>query len=65
MGAREQFTKDELRYLKRKECFLCESRLDRFECAAIFKEPCTQEFLANRARTCLKSRRQRKQPSPV
>jgi hypothetical protein len=57
------------RYLSRRVCWLCEYRLDRAGCGAIW-EPCSAEVRARRRAACLKSyrraaRRPRREAKPV
>jgi hypothetical protein len=65
MGPRAQFTKGELRYLKRCECLLCDQRLDRFDCSAIWREPCTEAFMVERAKRALLSYKPRAIDTPA
>jgi hypothetical protein len=51
--------RNELRYLRRRECWFCGQRLDRDSCGAIY-ESCTAEIRKQRRIACLKSYRPRR-----
>ena len=45
----------EKRFLRRRVCALCEQRLDRDSCAALFSPRCSPELIAERRRKCLET----------
>jgi hypothetical protein len=51
-------TKGEKRYLRRFVCYLCDQRLDRGWCGAVFGR-CSDEIMEERRRNCLRSYRPR------
>lgn len=49
----QKLTRNERRYLARFECGLCEQRLDRPYCCALFETKCTEETMQIRREKCL------------